>query len=518
MLFRPFAVHMGDVQRIYHGENRRIFDLARRAVTVNAQTYIKGFACDTSLFKCFGCGRICRGLLVHRPTLGNDPAFAGAAGDETNLNLIVFDAPAQRSKLCTHICFAATAQFQWKLLCDRFRHVRGPKKRYIKPMADVTQTTDGRATPKPRFIGSEIYRNSSYGAWHPLRVPRVSTVMDLSRALGWLPPAQFITSPRAKVAALTGYHTPRYLAALLAAETAQSVSADIRDRHALGTVSNPVFKEMFRRPATSAGASLLAGELLKHGGVIYAPAGGTHHGMPDRANGFCYLNDPVLAIQSLRRNGAQKIAYIDIDAHHPDGVEHAFASDPDTLQISVHEENRWPRTGALTDVGVGQVFNLPVPAGLNDDEMALIRDRIILPLVAGFRPDAIVLQCGADAVTEDPQSRLTLSNNAHWAIVAALHPIALRYLVLGGGGYNPWSVGRLWTGVWATLNGFEIPGRLPPAAQSVLRALEWEGPTRRHFPQDHWITELRDTPRGGAIREQVRGRVDALAARRQAWL
>jgi acetoin utilization protein AcuC len=342
--------------------------------------------------------------------------------------------------------------------------------------------------------------------------------MDLSRALGWLPSAQFVTSPRAKVAALTSYHTPTYLAALQAAEVAQFVTDDTRARHALGTVSNPVFKEMYRRPATSAGASLLAGELLKRGGVVYSPAGGTHHGLPDRANGFCYLNDPVLAIQSLRRNGAQRVAYIDIDAHHPDGVEHAFGADPDTLQISVHEENRWPRTGALHDLGVGQVFNLPVPAGLHDDEMALIREHVILPLVTDFRPDAIVLQCGADAVTEDPQSRLTLSNNAHWAIVAALKPIAPRYLVLGGGGYNPWSVGRLWTGVWATLNGFEIPDHLPPAAQSVLGALEWEGPSRRHFPQDHWITDLRDAPRGGAIRDDIRKRVHVLASRSRAWV
>ena len=380
-------------------------------------------------------------------------------------------------------------------------------------MTDVTQSTAARASPQPRFIGSEIYRNSSYGAWHPLRVPRVSTVMDLARALGWLSPAQFVTSPRAKPAALAGYHTPAYLAALQAAEKAQSVSDDIRVRHALGTVSNPVFKEMYRRPATSAGASLLAGELLRHGGIIYSPAGGTHHGMPDRANGFCYLNDPVLAIQSLRRNGARKIAYVDIDAHHPDGVEHAFADDPDTLQISVHEENRWPRTGALTDRGVGQVYNLPVPAGFNDDEMAMICAQLIVPLVQDFGPDAIVLQCGADAVTEDPQSRLTLSNNAHWAIVAALKPIAPRYLVLGGGGYNPWSVGRLWTGVWATLNGFEIPDRLPPAAQTVLGALTWEGPVRRHFPHDHWITDLRDTPRGGMIRPEVRARLQTLVSR-----
>ncbi|WP_090200243.1 acetoin utilization protein AcuC [Yoonia tamlensis] len=385
-------------------------------------------------------------------------------------------------------------------------------------MADDTHAPVAQATPFPRFIGSEIYRSSSYGAWHPLRVPRVSTVMDLSRAMGWLPAAQFVTSPRAKPAALTGFHTPRYIAALQAAEAAQGVSAETRARHALGTPSNPVFKEMYRRPATSAGASLLAGELLAKGGVIYSPAGGTHHGMPDRANGFCYLNDPVLAIQSLRRNGARRIAYVDIDAHHADGVEHAFVHDPDTLLISVHEANRWPRTGALTDSGAGQVYNLPVPAGLHDDEMALIADALILPLVAGFRPDAIVLQCGADAVLEDPQSRLTLSNNAHWAIVAALRDLSPRYLVLGGGGYNPWSVGRLWTGVWATLQGAEIPDRIPQEAQDVLRALTWETPQKRRTPAPHWITTLRDAPRGGPISEETRSGVQYLMRRARRWV
>jgi len=385
-------------------------------------------------------------------------------------------------------------------------------------MQDVTHAPLAQASPFPRFIGSEIYRNSSYGAWHPLRVPRVSTVMDLSRAMGWLPAAQFITSPRAKPAALTGFHTDQYIAALQAAETAQAVSDETRSRHALGTPSNPIFTEMYRRPATSAGASLLAGELLSKGGVIYSPAGGTHHGMPDRANGFCYLNDPVLAIQSLRRNGAQRIAYVDIDAHHADGVEHAFAADPDTLLISVHEANRWPRTGALADCGVGQVFNLPVPAGMNDDGMALIRDDLILPLVAGFRPDAVVLQCGADAVTEDPQSRLCLSNNAHWAIVQALAGMSPRYLVLGGGGYNPWSVGRLWAGVWATLQGAEIPDRLPDVAQDVLQALTWQTPQRTRQPEPHWITTLRDDPRLGPIDVDIRSGLQVLAARARQWV
>ncbi|WP_439154698.1 acetoin utilization protein AcuC [Yoonia sp.] len=385
-------------------------------------------------------------------------------------------------------------------------------------MSAVIHATGQPTTPLPRFIGSEIYRHSSYGGWHPLRVPRVSTVMDLTRALGWLPPAQFITSPRAKPAALTSYHTPEYLAELQKAEATQTVSDDIRTRHALGTPSNPVYPEMFRRPATAAGASLLAGELLAHGGVLHSPGGGTHHGLPDRANGFCYLNDAVLAIQSLRHFGARHIAYVDIDAHHPDGVEHAFADDPDTLLVSVHEQNRWPRTGALTDRGAGQVFNLPVPAGMHDDDMALIRDQVILPAVAAFRPDAIVLQCGADAVTEDPQSRLALSNNALWAIVAALRPLAPRYLVLGGGGYNPWSVGRAWAGVWATLTGAEIPAVLPQQAQGILAALHWDGPIRRHHPQPHWISTLRDPPRKGAINDDVRQRATFLKDRLRVWV
>lgn len=364
----------------------------------------------------------------------------------------------------------------------------------------------------PIFLGSEIYRGSSYGGWHPLRIPRVSTVMDLSRALGWLPPRQYRTSPRAKPAALHIWHTPAYIAALQEAERTGAVSPEIRARHDLGSHSNPVYAEVYRRPATSAGGSLLAGELLRDPGVVYHPAGGTHHGLPDRANGFCYLNDPVLAMLALRRAGMQRIAYVDIDAHHCDGVAVGFHGDPGTLMISVHEENRWPRTGGIEDRAGGSAINLPVPKGLNDDEMALIREALILPAVQNFRPDAIVLQCGADAVDEDPMSRLSLSNNAHWQIVAALRPLCPRYLVLGGGGYNPWSVGRLWTGVWAVLNGYEIPERLPDDAESVLRALEWSGHRKAKNPPEHWFTTLRDQPRTGRIRDELRTRVAQLAA------
>jgi acetoin utilization protein AcuC len=339
--------------------------------------------------------------------------------------------------------------------------------------------------------------------------------MDLSRALGWLPRDRFRTSPRAKPSAVEIWHEAPYVAALQRAEREGAPRETDPDRFGLGTASNPVFPEVWRRPATSAGGSFLAGELLAGGGVVHHPAGGTHHAMPGRANGFCYLNDPVLAMLALRRAGARRIAYVDIDAHHCDGMEAAFAGDPEILMISVHEERRWPFTGGLDETAGGSAVNLPVPRGLNDSEMALIREAAILPLVAGFAADAVVLQCGADAVEEDPLSRLALSNNAHWAVVAALRPLAPRYLVLGGGGYNPWSVGRLWTGVWATLAGAEIPDRLPLEAEAVLRGLRWDNHRRGRNPPEHWFTTLRDSPRDGAVRPEIRTRVDrALALRR----
>jgi acetoin utilization protein AcuC len=116
-------------------------------------------------------------------------------------------------------------------------------------------------------------------------------------------------------------------------------------------------------------------------------------------------------------------------------------------------------------------------------------------------------------VEEDPLSHLALSNNAHWSAVAALRGIAPRFLVLGGGGYNPWSVGRLWTGVWATLNTCEIPDRLPREAEAVLRGLEFRGNSRGRNPPEHWFTTLRDAPRPGPVRPEIGERIAVLRRR-----
>ncbi len=365
----------------------------------------------------------------------------------------------------------------------------------------------------PLFVGSEIYRGSSYGPAHPLRVPRVSTVMDLGRALGWLPPDRYRASPRAKPAALALWHDPAYIAALQAAEATGLAPPEVRARFHLGTLSNPVFPQVFRRPATGAGGVMLAAELLATlPGTVHVPGGGTHHGLPDRANGFCYLNDVVLGIKVLQRAGLTRIVYVDLDAHHCDGVELAFAGDPGVRMISVHEEGRWPFSGALADTGQGSAFNLPVPRGYNDTEARAVLEGLILPRVAEFRPEAIVLQCGADSLAEDPLSRLMLSNRAYLEAVTALGRLSDRILVLGGGGYNPWSVGRLWTAIWGTLSGQDLPDQLPAPAQAVLRGLSWNG-GGRPMPDPALLSTLIDPPREGPVGPEIRDRLARLRLR-----
>jgi acetoin utilization protein AcuC len=365
----------------------------------------------------------------------------------------------------------------------------------------------------PLFIGSEIYRGSSYGPNHPLRVPRVSTVMDLARALSWLPPDRYRASPRAKPAALALWHDPAYIAALVRAEALGEATPDMRDRFHLGTVSNPVFPQVFRRPATGAGGTMLAADLLMAGlGVVHVPGGGTHHGLPDRANGFCYLNDVVLAIKVMLGAGLTRVAYVDLDAHHSDGVELAFTGDPRVRMISVHEEGRWPFTGALGDTAGGSAFNLPVPRGYNDSEARAVLHELILPRVAEFQPEALVLQCGADSLLEDPLSRLALSNRAYIEALDALVPLAPRVMVLGGGGYNPWSVGRLWTAIWGRISGQDLPDRLPEAAYSVLAGLSWSGGGRPP-PDQVLLHTMLDAPREGPVRLDIRERLAILRGR-----
>ncbi|MGK7866575.1 acetoin utilization protein AcuC [Falsiroseomonas sp. E2-1-a20] len=366
--------------------------------------------------------------------------------------------------------------------------------------------------PRPLLIGSEIYRGSTYGPKHPLAIPRVSTMLDLVRAMGWVAPAQYRDSPRATPADLLRFHTPDYIAALMAAEATQQVDPAHKARHRIGADGNPVYREVFSRPATGAGGVMLAAGLTRDAGpaasIVHVPGGGTHHGQPDRASGFCYLNDAVLGLLRWLDLGLDNILYLDIDAHHGDGVEQAFAEDPRVFTVSVHEAGRWPNTGPAENRAGGHARNLPVPEGFNDSEMDVLLRHAILPILRQRRPQAVMLQCGADAIAEDPLSRLALSNGAHRAVAQALMGMAPRLIVLGGGGYNPWSVARCWAGVWATLNRLPIPPRIPPAAEAVLRGLSFHRAAGRN-PPEHWFTTIADEPRPGPVRPEIW----ALAAR-----
>ncbi len=358
---------------------------------------------------------------------------------------------------------------------------------------------------RPLLIGSEIYRGSTYGPKHPLAIPRVSTTLDLVRALGWVGPGQYLDSPRATPGQLARFHDPAYIAALQRAEATQQVTPEDRARFHIGAHGNPVYREVFSRPATGAGGTMLAARLTAEApGTVHVPGGGTHHGLRDRASGFCYLNDAVLGLLEWLDRGLSNILYLDIDAHHGDGVEIAFAEDPRVFTLSVHEAGRWPYTGRAEDRAGGHARNLPVPEGFHDREMDWLLRHAILPIIRHLRPQAIMLQCGADAIAEDPLSRLCLTNAAHRAVAAALLPLAPRLIVLGGGGYNPWSVARCWAGVWATLNGLPIPPRLPPAAEAVLRGLAWSRAAGRN-PPEHWFATLADPPAEPLpVREEIR--------------
>ena len=363
----------------------------------------------------------------------------------------------------------------------------------------------GRRLSRPLFIGNDIYRRSNFGPKHPLSVPRVPATIDLCRALAWLPHEVYRESAPASPAEIVRFHDPAYLRALREGEKRLELSKADRKKYNLGRLENPIHSTMYSRPAISAGAVLSAAQILASvdAGIVYSPAGGTHHGRPDRASGFCYLNDLVLGILRLQDLGLCRVLYLDFDAHHGDGVQDAFARDPNVLTISVHEERRWPFTGALTDTEGGTACNIPVPRGLRDSEFRLIVDEIVLPLAVRHVPDVMVIQCGADALADDPLSRMELSNGAIWEALGKSIVHAPRVLVTGGGGYNPWSVARCWSGVWATLNEFNIPTQLEPHAVEVLRALTWNRAQGKN-PPEHWFTTIADTPPQTAVRGSVR--------------
>lgn len=363
------------------------------------------------------------------------------------------------------------------------------------------------------FIGSKLCRVPGFGGDHPLGIPRVATVMQLCAALGWLEAGEFRCSEPATVQQLGRFHSREYIAALQEADATGGASVAVRERFAIGTRENPLFRGVFARAATTVGGSLLAAQLALEGYLSFHPAGGTHHGRPGRASGFCYFNDPVFALHGLAERGLTRILYVDLDAHHGDGVQDALHDDVRMHTISIHEAGRWPFSGAADDHGGGRSRNFPVPSGFNDTELRFLMGHAIVPYAQRLDPQAVVVTCGTDALAADPLCGLMLSNGALWSAVQTLIELAPVAVVLGGGGYNPWTVARCWTGLWAKLSGRAIPATLPPVAQRILEGLSCDL-MDEDMIDPAWLTTLADQPRPGPVREAVRrlAAADAAAA------
>ncbi len=357
------------------------------------------------------------------------------------------------------------------------------------------------------FLGADRYRGSVFPDHHPLAIPRIATVLDLCTALGWLDPAHHRECPLATDRELAQFHDAGYIAALHRADAGGIPSAADRAQYGIGTLENPAAPGLFARAAGAVGGSILAADLAIAGHVVFHPAGGMHHGHPSRARGFCYFNDVVFALRRLEEHGLRRIACVDFDAHHGDGVQEAFRDDPRVHTVSIHEAGRWPYTGAAEDRGGGRSLNLPVPEGCNDTEFRLLLDVVVCPALQRLDPQAVVVVCGTDALSGDPLSRMVLSNLALWEAVDRVLAMAPVRIVLGGGGYNPWTLARAWTGLWGRLRGADFPDVLPPAAQAILGLLQCD--LIDHEAIDPaWRTTLADTRNPGP----VRGAIHALIA------
>jgi acetoin utilization protein AcuC len=357
--------------------------------------------------------------------------------------------------------------------------------------------------PAPLYIGSDIFRRAAFGANHPLRIMRHSAVMDLVRVMGWLRDEDLQVPTPATVSQLTEFHDSDYVEALQYADSTGRVEPAVRERYRIGTLENPLFEGLFERAATTVGGSVLAAQLALQGHVSFHPSGGTHHGRRDRASGFCYFNDPVFAIRTFLENGCKRVLYVDLDAHHGDGVEEAFVDESRVMTVSIHEENRWPYSGAADDRRNGGARNLPVPREFNDSELRYLVDHAVLPIAGSFAPDAMVLCCGADSLAEDPLSSMALSNVALWETVERLIDFDVPVVVLGGGGYNPWTVCRYWAGMWGCLSGQQLPATLPAEATALLGSMECDL-IDEEDTEPRWLTTLVDIPNDGPVRPEIK--------------
>jgi acetoin utilization protein AcuC len=307
---------------------------------------------------------------------------------------------------------------------------------------------------------------------------RLALTMALVRAFGVdrAPAVHVAAAPAAGDSTLRLVHEPEYIAAVRAGRP--------DEERGLGTEDNPVFPGMHEAAALIAGQSVAAAEAVwplpgtprDRPAPLHAVnfAGGLHHAMPGRASGFCVYNDPALAIARLLELGVERVAYVDVDVHHGDGVQYAFWDDPRVLTVSLHEHPRtlFPQTGWPQETGgegaEGSAVNVALPAGTGDAGWLRAFHAVVPELLAAFRPQVLVSQHGADTHIEDPLAHLAVTVDAQRAVAESLHRLAHehaggRWVALGGGGYAvPDVVPRTWTHLVAVAAGHP----LDPAAQT----------------------------------------------------
>jgi acetoin utilization protein AcuC len=314
----------------------------------------------------------------------------------------------------------------------------------------------------------------NFGPSHPMAPVRIELTMQLAGELGILEHVDVVGATPATDEELSLIHSPSYIERVHKLSDHPSHSDP---SHGLGTEDNPVFAHMHEASALVAGASVEAARRVWTGQAPRAVniGGGLHHAMPSNASGFCIYNDVALAIRWLLDNGAQRVAYVDVDAHHGDGVQTMFYDDPRVLTISIHEgpQTLFPGTGFATETGgpgaEGSAVNMPLPPGTSDAGWLRAFHAVIPPLVREFKPDVLVTQHGCDSHMDDPLTNLMLSVDGQRASYLALRDLAEevcggKWVATGGGGYAVMDVvPRAWSHLLAIIAGSPLdPALLTP--------------------------------------------------------
>ncbi|GAB2781261.1 acetoin utilization protein AcuC [Streptomyces chlorus] len=309
---------------------------------------------------------------------------------------------------------------------------------------------------RTQLMWDEAVTGYDFGRGHPMDPVRLVLTRSLVGALGLDREVTVVAAKTAGESTLRLVHREDYIGAVRAA-SADPAAAD--QSYGLGTTDDPAFAGMHEASALIAGQSVGAAEAVWRGEALHAVnfAGGLHHAMPGAASGFCVYNDAALAIARLLELGAERVAYIDVDVHHGDGVQAAFWEDPRVLTVSLHEHPRtlFPQTGWPEETGAdsaqGSAVNVALPAGTGDEGWLRAFHAVVPELLADFRPQVLVTQHGADTHFEDPLAHLAVSLDAQRAVQVACHELAHEYadgrwVALGGGGYAVVEVvPRSWT-------------------------------------------------------------------------